>query len=75
MKTTQGAAPNYIMPTTQVPRPRIEAYIKNNGNHDTNHQIQQATNLNVRFGTFINQENQIFPTIFLALGSPIVMIY
>ena len=24
MKTTQGAAPNYIMPTTQVPRPRIE---------------------------------------------------
>ena len=24
MKTTQGAAPNHIMSTTQVPRPRIE---------------------------------------------------
>ena len=24
MKTTQGAAPNHMMPTTQVPRLRIE---------------------------------------------------
>ena len=27
MKTTQGAAPNHTMSTTQVPRPRIEPKI------------------------------------------------